>query len=770
MSRLGPKVRGCSVDDDRPEDGAGSRTEAGVRDGQPVFDDEVEVWQQMVDSLPQIVWVTRPDGWHVYFNRQWYEYTGLSFEESVGHGWNPPFHPDDRPRARRLWSQATSSGQSYEIEYRLRRHDGVYRWMLGRAAPLRDPAGEVVQWMGTCTDIDELKHVQDELEVSRDLHRLAGTVARLGGFIYRTDDGTMTWSDELYDVFELSPDVAPDLDDTIALALPDDQQLFRDALAACVAEGKSFDIELEGDTYRGRYLWVRIIAEPRPDGHGTVTGVQGAVQDITAHKEAERRSRMLADRLTTTLESITDAFWTVDENWTLTYVNQRAEQLLQRDCDELLGTQLWAAFPQAVHTILYDRYRSAMQSGASDVIEEFYWPPIGRWLDIHIYPSEHGLAVYFRDVTDTLEVRHSLHERLKELQALATINASTNRIADVEELCQLAADNLATAMQQPDTTRVTVRLEEVTCYAGAGDECAHRIEVPIDIDGGRRGLVAVSSQVPPHPQAHDLVHAVAETLGLWGSRHRATARLNRLNERLNDANERLVDAVRLKEDLLSMASHELRTPLTPILGFSETLETRGDDLSGAQQQMVGSIRDNARRMSRLVEDLLVVSQSSADALVNRPDLIDLPRLLAEVIDDLGGQAGKPHISVEGCRVYADPNHLTQILTNLLSNAAKYGRPPITVEARTVGDRTLIDVADHGPGIDPEFQQRMWDRFEQKDRGDTRTASGVGLGLTITRLLAETCGGNIRYGNRTPTGAIFTIELPAIVPAGIGPNG
>jgi diguanylate cyclase (GGDEF)-like protein/PAS domain S-box-containing protein len=114
-------------------------------------------WSEVVATLPQIVWVTRPDGYHVYFNQQWMDFTGLTLEESVGDGWNPPFHPDDRPLARQRWAEATRTGRPYEIEYRLRRHDGVYRWMLGRAVPVRDGSGQVVKWFGTCTDIEELK-------------------------------------------------------------------------------------------------------------------------------------------------------------------------------------------------------------------------------------------------------------------------------------------------------------------------------------------------------------------------------------------------------------------------------------------------------------------------------------------------------------------------------------------------------------------------------------------------------------------------------------
>lgn len=131
-------------------------------------------WPEVVAALPQIVWITRPDGYHVYFNQQWSDFTGLTLAESLGDGWNPPFHADERPLARRLWNEATRTGDPYEIEYRLRRHDGVYRWMLGRAVPLRNEAGEVVKWFGTCTDIDELKTAQVEAtELRAELERRA---------------------------------------------------------------------------------------------------------------------------------------------------------------------------------------------------------------------------------------------------------------------------------------------------------------------------------------------------------------------------------------------------------------------------------------------------------------------------------------------------------------------------------------------------------------------------------------------------------------------
>ena len=119
----------------------------------------------LAEAMPQILWITRPDGWHLHFNQRWMDYTGLTLEESLGHGWMAPFHPDDQPLAAVLWDHATTTGETYEIEYRLRRADHTYRWMLGRALPLRDAAGTIVKWFGTCTDVHDLKLA--ELEISR---------------------------------------------------------------------------------------------------------------------------------------------------------------------------------------------------------------------------------------------------------------------------------------------------------------------------------------------------------------------------------------------------------------------------------------------------------------------------------------------------------------------------------------------------------------------------------------------------------------------------
>ena len=117
----------------------------------------------ITDAMPQMVWSALPDGYHDYYNEQWYRYTGMPPGSTNGTGWNDVFHPDDRARAWDAWHDSLASGKVYEIQYRLRHHSGVYRWVLGRALPVRDHFGGITRWMGTCTDIDDQKRAEDEL-------------------------------------------------------------------------------------------------------------------------------------------------------------------------------------------------------------------------------------------------------------------------------------------------------------------------------------------------------------------------------------------------------------------------------------------------------------------------------------------------------------------------------------------------------------------------------------------------------------------------------
>lgn len=131
-----------------------------------------EYFKSICQSLAQLVWVTDPTGYHEWYNQQWYDFTGATEEQCVGVGWQGAFHPEDVPESSRRWSHSLRTGDLYSVEYRCRRRDGQWRWMLGRALPLRDPdSGAIVKWFGTCTDIHDTvealaasRQSQDRLE------------------------------------------------------------------------------------------------------------------------------------------------------------------------------------------------------------------------------------------------------------------------------------------------------------------------------------------------------------------------------------------------------------------------------------------------------------------------------------------------------------------------------------------------------------------------------------------------------------------------------
>jgi diguanylate cyclase (GGDEF)-like protein/PAS domain S-box-containing protein len=120
-------------------------------------------FRTLAEVIPQMVWTTTASGANTYFNQQWMDYTGLALEESLGDGWNKPFHPEDRQRAWDAWQQAVVTGETYTNECRLRRKDGIYRWWLMRGVPMRDAAGAIEKWFGTCTDIHDIKMAEQEI-------------------------------------------------------------------------------------------------------------------------------------------------------------------------------------------------------------------------------------------------------------------------------------------------------------------------------------------------------------------------------------------------------------------------------------------------------------------------------------------------------------------------------------------------------------------------------------------------------------------------------
>lgn len=174
-----------------------------ARDAEAVAESD-RLFRTLADAMPQMVWSTLPDGYHDYYNARWYEYTGMPFGSTDGEGWNGMFHPDDQERAWRRWRHSLSTGEPYEIEYRLRHRSGDYRWTLGRALPIRDDAGTITRWIGTCTEIHEQKLMMEEREIiahelSHRIKNIFSVISGLIGLSARQHPGIRDVADDLRD-------------------------------------------------------------------------------------------------------------------------------------------------------------------------------------------------------------------------------------------------------------------------------------------------------------------------------------------------------------------------------------------------------------------------------------------------------------------------------------------------------------------------------------------------------------------------------------------
>jgi signal transduction histidine kinase len=218
----------------------------------------------------------------------------------------------------------------------------------------------------------------------------------------------------------------------------------------------------------------------------------------------------------------------------------------------------------------------------------------------------------------------------------------------------------------------------------------------------------------------------------------------------------------MKNDFVAMVSHELRTPLTSIAGFAETLESGWRDLPSENvDEFLEIISSQAHTLGELVEDILVIPRLEAGRLRLDPEMFDLSDLVHEVatlVFPPGGEAAASVSVPGGVRAWGDSRRAQQVIRNLLENAKKYGGNQVLIEGFPYGEHFVLVVADNGAGIPESHTNIVFEHFEQLSKGDSRSSSGIGLGLPIARKLARAMGGDVWYERRFPTGSRFCFSV------------
>ena len=247
--------------------------------------------RQVIDTIPTLAWCNLAHGPNEFLNKRWHEYTGLSPEESNDWAWQAAFHPDDLPPLMQKWRELLASGEAGEIEARLRRHDGVFRWFLIRVEPFRDETGKLIRWYGTSTDIEALKQTQEKLrEDERELRRITDAIPQTivvldatGAPIY-ANQATLDYTGRT------SEDVlVPNFRERIFH--PDDLERLRSERRAAMERGLPFEAEMRALGKDGRYRWFLIRYNPFRNEQGEVTRWYATGTDIDERVRAEERTR-----------------------------------------------------------------------------------------------------------------------------------------------------------------------------------------------------------------------------------------------------------------------------------------------------------------------------------------------------------------------------------------------------------------------------------------------------------------------------------------------
>ncbi|WP_175577826.1 PAS domain-containing protein [Mongoliimonas terrestris] len=249
-----------------------------------------------LDTMPQMVWSTRPDGFHDYYNQRWYDFTGVPEGSTDGAGWNDIFHPHDQADAWRKWRHALATGDLYEIEYRLRRHDGVYRWVLGRALPIRDAQGVIERWYGTCTDIDDLKTVERRLNRSEE--RFGSLVAATDAVVWSAAaDGGFDRPQPRWMAFTGQDEHAAAGWGWLAAIHPEDRSTTAQDWSRALVSRALYQTSHRLRRHDGVYRAMLVRATPLVGADGSVEEWVGIHTDVTDLKEAENALRRLNETL-----------------------------------------------------------------------------------------------------------------------------------------------------------------------------------------------------------------------------------------------------------------------------------------------------------------------------------------------------------------------------------------------------------------------------------------------------------------------------------------
>jgi PAS domain S-box-containing protein len=715
---------------------------------------------------PELLCITGPDGYFKKVNPAFTHLLGFEEHELLAQPFTHFVHPHDVNNTQATLRDITSGRVIYSFENRYRTKSNEWKWIAWSTSEILNQEGLVFCYG---KDITEERKLRDLLDATNEL-------TGIGSWEIDFVNTKVYWSPVTRRIHEIDADITPDFDLGLSFFKEgESKEKIKKLVNESLTTGSKWDVEVEVVTARKNTRWVRIIGESEFKD-GQCIRVYGSMQDIHARKSAELEiSKILAER-NDILESIGDAFFTLNDTWTITYWNKQAEKLFNKTKEQSVGHSMSNVFPKIVNTPVYDEYQKTMVDKQPRHFEAFS-NDLNIWYSVSIYAKSNGLSVYLKDVTDRIlvdeKVRQS-NERFELLtkathDAVWEFNFQTNTLTHVgdgfgklfgyrEEERNDDAQFLL-ALVHPDD--LPERLESQQRAIENRDQIFWEHEYRFKKKDDTYAFVYDRGYITRDHQGRAL-RMIGATQDIT-TRREYERSLEKLNADLEKYAKDLSTSNAELEQFAYVASHDLQEPLRMVSSFMGLLEKNyGDKIDDRGKQYIHFAVDGAKRMRQIILDLLEFSRVGRFA--QQKEEFSLADVLDEAVSLNSNQITErmANIHIEPLpTIHSHRAPVRQVFQNLISNALKYTKPDvipeITVRCTERAHEYCFEVADNGIGIAPAFFEKIFILFHRLYRRDEY--SGTGIGLSVCKKIVETLGGKIWVESQEGKGSSFFFTLP-----------
>lgn len=389
-------------------------------------------FRKIVETAQEGIWLTDGDFNTLFTNKRMCDMLGYSSEEMKGRSVFDFMDTDTKKAAAAFMGAPEGQGQFDNVSLITKAGSRIIT-LLG-ATQFFDEEGVFTGALAMVVDKTEKARLEDLLERT---NRISG----IGHYEIDFVNGKVHWSDIMREIIEVDPGFEPDLSTAHTFSKEGGSNvLINQKVRELIEKGISYDEELQIVTQKGKSKWVRAIGEGEFI-EGKCLRVYGSFQDVDEKKRSQLEVLRVYEEKNDILESIADAFYAVDKDWTVTYWNKEAENLLQKDRSQIIGKNLWGEYPHLVGSELYRQYMKAVEK--NQVVQFLmYYDLLKRWFDISVYPSSNGMSVYFKDVTQSKESELQLQELNRNLENYTKELVISN--INLEQFSYIISHNLRT--------------------------------------------------------------------------------------------------------------------------------------------------------------------------------------------------------------------------------------------------------------------------------------------------------------------------------------